>query len=139
KRELHDRLWPGGVVADATLVALVKQLRKALGDQDRSTPLLRTVNRVGYALDTQTQREQHAAAGNVQHWLLFGQRRQPLAAGENLVGRDLDAQVQVDAAAVSRRHARICITGEGCLIEDLGSKNGTFVDGQRLGTAPAAL
>jgi DNA-binding winged helix-turn-helix (wHTH) protein len=30
KRELHEKLWPGGAVADATLVALIKQLRGAL-------------------------------------------------------------------------------------------------------------
>src|ERR1043165_9625957 len=51
KRELHARLWPGGVVADATLVALVKQLRAALDDRDRSAPLIRTVHRVGYSLE----------------------------------------------------------------------------------------
>ncbi|MEY2854213.1 MAG: Oxoglutarate dehydrogenase inhibitor, partial [Pseudomonadota bacterium] len=52
KRELHDRLWPGGAVADATLVALVKQLRRALDDHDRESRLIRTVHGVGYALES---------------------------------------------------------------------------------------
>ena len=45
KRELHERLWPGGVVSDATLVGMVKELRRALGDQDSPAPLIRTVHR----------------------------------------------------------------------------------------------
>src|SRR6187399_579668 len=52
KRELHSRLWPGGSVADATLVALVKQLRRALDDRDRQAPLIRTLHRVGYAMES---------------------------------------------------------------------------------------
>ena len=32
KREIHERLWRGGVVTDATLVGLVKEIRRALDD-----------------------------------------------------------------------------------------------------------
>ena len=51
KRELHERLWPRVVVSDASLFGLIKELRRALGDSDSSTPLIRTVHRVGYALN----------------------------------------------------------------------------------------
>lgn len=140
KRELHQRLWPGGAVTDATLSALVKHLRRALGDGQQTVPLVRTVNRVGYALDAQVQPQAEApAAGVMQRWLLLGLRRQPLAEGECIVGRDTEAQVRIEAVTVSRRHARLQISAAGCLIEDLGSKNGTCVDGQRLDGAPVAL
>jgi DNA-binding winged helix-turn-helix (wHTH) protein len=132
KRELHARLWPGGAVADATLVALVKQLRRAMDDRDRRAPLIRTVHRVGYALETGPTRRERALQPVRQCWLLVGQRRFPLPAGENVVGRDAAAQVRLDDANVSRRHARIIVSAAGTQIEDLGSKNGTFLDGLRL-------
>lgn len=127
KRELHARLWPGGVVADATLVALIKQLRAALDDRDRAAPLIRTVHRVGYALEMPLARRETAMPTR---WLTVGQRRLSLVNGENIVGRDEAANVRIDDPMVSRRHARIVVNGTSARVEDLGSKNGTFVDGQ---------
>jgi DNA-binding winged helix-turn-helix (wHTH) protein len=139
KRELHARLWPGGAVADATLVALVKQLRKALGDHDQPTRLIRTVHGVGYALEFPLTRRERAAPGAPERWLMAGQRRLLLVSGLNVVGRDAAAQVRLDDAVVSRRHAHIEVGGTGTLLQDLGSKNGTFLDGQRLASEPVAL
>jgi DNA-binding winged helix-turn-helix (wHTH) protein len=139
KRDLHEKLWPGGAVADATLVALIKQLRGALGDHDRLAPLIRTVHRVGYALEAPLTRRERASAGALARWLMAGQRRLPLVAGENVVGRDAAVQVRLDDPAVSRRHARIVVSGSGAVIEDLGSKNGTFLDGERLAATPLPL
>ncbi len=48
KAELHRELWPGTFVSDATLVGLVKELRRALRD-DGQEPAIRTAHRVGYA------------------------------------------------------------------------------------------
>lgn len=140
KRELHAGLWPGGMVADATLVALVKQLRRALGDINRNAPLIRTVNRVGYALEiaVPAPRRERAAPSSPECWLVNGQRRLLLTAGENIVGRDVLAQVRLNDPVVSRRHACIAVRGGSVTLEDLGSKNGTFVDGVRL-TAPVPL
>jgi DNA-binding winged helix-turn-helix (wHTH) protein len=132
KRELHERLWPGGTVTDATLVALIKHLRRALDDRDRKARLIRTVHRVGYALEAGSPRRERALQPLRQCWLVVGQRRLPLSAGENLVGRDANAQVRLDDPSVSRRHARIAVTTAGAQIEDLQSKNGTFLDGLRL-------
>lgn len=139
KRELHARLWPGGVVADATLVALIKQLRAALDDRDRAAPLIRTVHRVGYALDIPPAHREAAMPSEVARWLTLGQRRLSLAAGENIVGRDEAASVRLDDPMVSRRHARIVVSTSGTLIEDLGSKNGTFIDGQPIAADPMPL
>jgi DNA-binding winged helix-turn-helix (wHTH) protein len=139
KRELHARLWPGGVVADATLVALVKQLRAALDDRDRSTPLIRTVHRVVYALDLPPARRERTVHFVAASWLTLGQRRMPLATGENIVGRDEAASIRLDDPMVSRRHARIVVSAAGAVIEDLGSKNGTFIDGQPIAAGPTPL
>ena len=60
KAELHERLWPGTFVSDATLVGLVKELRRALEARDSALPLIRTAHRVGYAFGGSL-RENHAA------------------------------------------------------------------------------
>jgi DNA-binding winged helix-turn-helix (wHTH) protein len=139
KRELHARLWPGGVVADATLVALVKQLRAALNDRDRAAPLIRTVHRVGYALNIPPERREPPGPSVAARWLNLGRRRMPLAPGENIVGRDEAAGIRLDDPMVSRRHARIMVNASGALIEDLGSKNGTFVEGRQIAAGPTPL
>jgi DNA-binding winged helix-turn-helix (wHTH) protein len=139
KRELHERLWPGGVVADATLVALIKQLRAALDDRDRPVPLIRTVHRVGYALDIPSARREPAVSSKSARWLTSGQRRLSLATGENIVGRDETASVRLDHPMVSRRHARILVSAAGVIIEDLGSKNGTFINGRPVAADPTPL
>ncbi len=55
-----------------------------------------------------------------------------LASGENIIGRDRNAIVRIDDSTISRRHARIVVAGKRVTIEDLGSKNGTFVEGKRI-------
>ena len=61
-----------------------------------------------------------------------------LEEGENVLGRDPGVNVFLDYTSVSRRHARIVISGEGAQIEDLQSKNGTFVRGARI-EAPSRI
>ncbi len=59
--------------------------------------------------------------------------------GEVVIGRDEDAQVRIDHARMSRRHARIRL-GAQCTLEDLGSRNGTQLAGQTLDAgAPVPL
>ena len=72
----------------------------------------------------------------VDELLLAGQGwpQAALQPGENLLGRDGDG-IQIDSSTVSRRHARIVIAGEEVVLDDLGSKNGTFVCGSPVSTA----
>ena len=56
----------------------------------------------------------------------------------HIVGRGADASVWIDATGVSRHHARILIDGGDATLEDLGSKNGTYVAGERV-TSPRRL
>jgi hypothetical protein len=62
----------------------------------------------------------------------------PLDAQETTIGRWPDNDVVIADRWVSRHHARIVRRGLRYVIEDLGSKNDTFVNGQRL-TAPHEL
>ena len=56
----------------------------------------------------------------------------PLGEGITVIGRDRDAPVRIDDTTVSRHHARIIVTGDVARIEDLDSKNGTFLEGKRV-------
>ncbi len=53
---------------------------------------------------------------------------------ELILGRAPDCQIVIPSAAVSRRHARLRRLDEGLVIEDLGSSNGTFVNGEKIST-----
>lgn len=55
-----------------------------------------------------------------------------------IIGRSADCAVRLSDPYVSHRHARIFKAGDGYMVEDLGSKNGTFLNGKRL-LAPATL
>ncbi|HEY5933358.1 MAG TPA: SpoIIE family protein phosphatase [Kofleriaceae bacterium] len=59
-------------------------------------------------------------------------RRYKLADGEYVIGRRSDCQIFVPDMRVSRQHARLWKDGEGWALEDLGSNNGTFINGVRL-------
>ncbi len=56
----------------------------------------------------------------------------PLEGDQLMIGRDSSNSVAISDAEVSRRHARLTFQGGKYVIEDLGSTNGTFVNGQRL-------
>jgi DNA-binding winged helix-turn-helix (wHTH) protein len=130
KAELHRRMWPKTFVSDATLVGLIKEVRRALDDHDAEAPFIRTVPRVGYAFARELATGARAAAAA--HWLIVDGRRLPLAEGENLIGRDPQAPIWLDFASVSRRHARVVVSRSQATLEDVGSKNGTRVGGERL-------
>jgi sigma-B regulation protein RsbU (phosphoserine phosphatase) len=59
-------------------------------------------------------------------------RRYKLAEGEYIIGRRSDCQIFVPDMRVSRQHARLWQDGEAWQIEDLGSNNGTFVNGEKV-------
>lgn len=137
KGELHERLWPGTFVSDATLVGLVKEIRRALDDRDADVPLIRTAHGVGYAFTGELERV--ALRGEaVSRWIVTGGRRIPLNDGHNSIGRDPASTVVLDVPGVSRAHARIVVSPGGATLDDLGSKNGTKLAEQPV-TASVAL
>jgi len=138
KSELHEALWPDTFVSDANLANLVADLREALGDDARRPRIIRTVQRFGYAFEAEVSVVDAAAAGASLFRLLWGDREIALSEGENVLGRDRGAFVWIDVYSVSRHHAKIVIAGEAAVLEDLGSKNGTFLRGVRV-SAPMEL
>jgi diguanylate cyclase (GGDEF)-like protein len=52
--------------------------------------------------------------------------------GTMVLGRSLGIDIVLDAQAVSRRHASVTVDGASCEIRDLGSSNGTYVNGERI-------
>lgn len=54
-----------------------------------------------------------------------------LAPGVTTVGRSEDANIFFDDVTVSRKQARLTVEGDSLVIEDLGSTNGTYVNGVR--------
>jgi pSer/pThr/pTyr-binding forkhead associated (FHA) protein len=66
------------------------------------------------------------------HWLRFQDMRFPLRLGETLLGRSPYCSIVVNDGLVSRQHAAIRVTRDGMQIEDLGSRNGTFVNHRRI-------
>jgi PAS domain S-box-containing protein len=55
--------------------------------------------------------------------------------GTNLVGRGPDSDLQIIEQSISRKHARILLSGESLFIEDLGSQNGTQINGHPVGSS----
>lgn len=56
----------------------------------------------------------------------------PLEGDEFLIGREPDNELQIVSPGVSRKHARLVFQNNHYLLEDLGSSNGTFVNGERI-------
>ena len=136
-RELRALLWPDALAGGTRLARVVNEARAAIGDEGRNARLIRTVHRVGYAFCAEAMEErvptQPAACA-----LQWGVRLVPLAPGENVIGRDPQALISLGSRDVSRRHARIVVDGASVVLEDLGSRNGTYLGGSRL-TGRAAL
>jgi DNA-binding winged helix-turn-helix (wHTH) protein len=129
KKDIHQHLWPDTFVSDVSLTTLVFELRSALGESARKPRFIRTVHGYGYAF--QGDSGQTDAARETPFCIIYEGRDVGLIRGENLLGRSRDCRVRIDATRVSRHHARITVDGEAALIEDCGSRNGTWVGGQR--------
>lgn len=66
-----------------------------------------------------------------------GQMRQvPLTQPKTLIGRGTDSTLRVPVADVSRQHCQIDLLGDKLTVRDLGSSNGTFVNGKRIAESP---
>ena len=134
KEELHERLWPGTFVVDANLSVTMAEVRRGLGDDPQEPRFIRTVHRVGYAFsaDAREAAASRAASSPPRVWLLWNERVLRLNEGENLVGREPSCPVWLDASGVSRRHARVRVESDTATVEDLGSKNGTWLNDERI-------
>lgn len=120
KEALYQHLWPETFVEQGNLHNLISEIRTAIGDDAHE--VIRTVHRFGYAFAAPT-----LPLEPVRFAVVLGDDEIPLSEGANIIGRDPDAAVVINAPDVSRHHARLIVTGGAITLEDLGSKNGTFV------------
>jgi DNA-binding winged helix-turn-helix (wHTH) protein len=136
KSELQDELWPKTFVSERSLARLVVELRKLIGDRATSPRFIRTVHGFGYAFHGEVAVARTSGSspsiGGVHCRLVWGDREIALVEGPNILGRDPDASVWIDMNSVSRRHARITLSDGVATLEDLRSKNGTYLAGRRI-------
>ena len=134
REQLIESLWGETFVSESNLTSLVNDVRTAIGDDAKHPTFVRTHHGFGYSFAAEVLPEPAARPGRegVRCWLVWGLNVLHLSAGENVLGRDPDAPIWIGDPSVSRRHARILVEGEIATLEDLGSKNGTCVEGRRL-------
>lgn len=135
KADLHQRIWAGVFVSDASLAMVASEVRAALGESARAPRRIRTSHGHGYAFTGDVKPDPSAPSSAASHWLIVAERVLPLRQGDNTVGREPGVDVWIDDPAISRRHARVRVSGATVTIEDLGSKNGTFVGEQKVSVA----
>ncbi len=65
-------------------------------------------------------------------WMKFRNTHVPLHQGQILIGRGMSCSIVIAGNRISREHARVVVRGAKLTIEDLGSSNGTLVNGIRI-------
>lgn len=128
RAEIADRLWPQTIVSATSLPRVVSELRKALGDRAAQPPYVRTCYNHGYAFCGEALEDGATAAPGCT--LLWAGLEIPMPDGPSLIGRADDCLVRLPSARVSRHHARLRVEGNAAWLEDLGSRNGTRIDGR---------
>jgi len=137
KRDLLDYVWSGHIVEEANLKTLVLEIRTAIEDRGGRPEVVRTVYGYGYAFAGELEGEETSDAPNIVS-VRWNVETVLLPLGAHLIGRRPDCAVAIDDPSVSRVHARLEIAPDVMRIEDLRSKNGTFIDGGRI-TQPTEL
>ena len=136
KDVLLEEVWSGKIVEEANLAIVVGEIRKAVGDDAKSPAIVVTVPRHGYRFAAEAHDldsgEGEGRGPYVRSWLSWNDKTFPLREGENIVGRHPSSSVWIDGTSVSRIHARIVARPSEVVLEDRGSRNGTFVDGRKI-------
>ena len=138
KDELLALLWPKTFVSEVNLPSLVNEVRRVLDDDAREPRFIRTVHGFGYSFCGKSILRR--GAGNVDprdprvHRLIWKRREINLNVGENLLGRDPSTVLWLDHPSVSRRHALITLAKGEAVLQDLASKNGSWVGEERVDT-----
>lgn len=141
KAQISDRLWPSVFVTESSLQTLIREIRQAIDEPVSGRSWIRTVYGIGYRFDGSVVLSGEPADSlpitRPTAWLISESGRVGLFTGENILGRGDDV-IDIELPTISRRHARIVIKDGATTIEDLGSKNGTWVGEARL-TGPRSL
>jgi DNA-binding winged helix-turn-helix (wHTH) protein len=153
RRTIQASLWGSDVFVehDSATNTAIRKIRQALGDDAEKPRFIETVVGKGYRFiaPVERHRSESDVRGNNEfevapvspgrqrrsfpHYCVTrGRQEFVLDRGENLLGRDPDAHVYIDHPSVSRHHAQISIQSDRAILEDLKSRNGTFLEGRRI-------
>lgn len=143
REDLRQRLWPAVLSVDFEqgLSKAVHKVRVALGDSADNPRFIETLARRGYRFIATLEGNRRAAdrvgepaspALSVTFSVTWDGHATALSEGCHTIGREHDSTICIRLVSVSRRHARIHVSGETAVLEDLGSKNGTLLKGQRI-------
>jgi DNA-binding winged helix-turn-helix (wHTH) protein len=152
RSEIKAALWGGDVFVDhdAAMNTAIRKIRQALDDDAETPRFVETLVGKGYrfvaSVESRTSpshvRQPTVEATNrpsarsrrsfPRYSVTRGKQEFILEVGETLLGRDPAAGVYIDHPAVSRRHASLSIDAGGAMLRDLGSRNGTFINGRRI-------
>jgi DNA-binding winged helix-turn-helix (wHTH) protein len=147
RTRLQAAIWPDTHVGASSLHVLVSQVRAALDDDASEPRFIRTVDRFGYAFAGDAREEggeapSAAAAAQprarARARIVGKDQEYLLGDGVHVFGREEGASVRADSSGVSRQHARLVVSEDAATLEDLGSKNGTFVGDERV-SSPRVL
>jgi DNA-binding winged helix-turn-helix (wHTH) protein len=142
KAEIHEFIWPATFVSDDSVAKLITEIRHGIGDDSREPRFVRTVHGFGYAFTDAVEAirdTESSEAPDLRCWLRWEGRELLIQKRRIVIGRDPGVDVQLESPRISRQHAQIVIEGDKAFIEDLGSKNGTFLHEQRvIGPTPLA-
>ena len=150
KAEILAAVGPERYMAESVLGRSITELRAILGDDAAEPRYVETIAKRRYRPFAPVQRadlpaprrgqEPRAApkalSSPEEHTcsLCWGERKIPRAEGEDVIGRADEAAVRLESPQLSRRHARIVVSGDRAVLEDFGSKNGTCVRDQMVPT-----
>jgi len=136
KQDLIDDVWRTEYVSDHALTQVIAELRAALGDDARNPSFIENIPRRGYRLVAPVMPVAESSVSSrgatMPFKLVTEGGNQPLPQGSTVIGRTEEADICIDKTEVSRCHAMITVQGTTAIIEDLGSKNGTFVNGHQV-------
>jgi DNA-binding winged helix-turn-helix (wHTH) protein len=152
RSEIRMQLWGSDVFVehDAAINTAIRKIRHALGDEPAAPVFVETVVGKGYKfiapvehLTSLSHPDDSAAGGDAgqsspglrvfpRFSVTIREQEFVLQSRQTVLGRDPSAGVCVDHPSVSRRHARISIESDKAILEDLGSRNGTFLNGRRI-------
>jgi DNA-binding winged helix-turn-helix (wHTH) protein len=148
RSEIQAMLWAPDVYVerDSAINTAIRKIRRTLGDDAENPRFVETVVGKGYRFVAPVESGAGPPAQpSVNHgrsvpWqrvfpsysVTRGKQEFILETGETVFGRDPTVGVYVDHPSVSRRHACLSIGVQGAVLEDLKSRNGTFVNGRRI-------
>lgn len=154
RSELLDEVWPDAPIHEQGLSVCIKEIRAVLVDDPRQPRYIETAHGRGYRFRAAVTAEPVSDTATITHdervveitsaglLCIWSSGRAhsvgvPLLDGAREIGRGPLGRWTLTDAAVSRRHARVTRVAKHWRVEDCGSRNGCFVDGQPLVRASA--